>query len=253
MGVVYPKIGVTSKFRTQPNKSPPSRYSESAPDTETASHMNGSATCTQKQCQWVIQKNIPYAPLDFSSAKSKKRKIDSAIASTSKSSTTPVKRVALVERDSPDHDIKSLYPAILSLVPPHAQDYAPKSTLPNFPKPLPSLYLSSFHQLNYAELLSASVEAHDQLVLTTEMVEAVEKETRDQSRSKLWYRYRAGRVTASKVKAVCRTDSDQPSQSLIKSICYPEAFLAIWSIVGQSSPILVVTYRIFSLLGAYRL
>jgi hypothetical protein len=56
--------------------------------------------------------------------------------------------------------------------------------LPNFPKPLPSLYQSSFYQFNYAELFSARVEAHDQQVLTTEMVEAVEKETWDQSRSR---------------------------------------------------------------------
>ena len=106
--------------------------------TETASCTNGSATCTQKECQWVIptyQKDrVPYAPLrklDFSSAKSKKCKIDSAIASTSKRTTAPVKDVALVKRDSPGHDIKSLYlqiskygskPAILLLVPPHAQD-----------------------------------------------------------------------------------------------------------------------------------
>ena len=33
-------------------------------------------------------------------------------------------------------------------------------------------------------------------------MEAVEKETCDQSHSKLWYRYRAGRATASKMKAV---------------------------------------------------
>ena len=193
--------------------------------TETASLMNGSATCTQKEYQWVIptyQKNTPYAPLrklDFSSAKLKKHKIDSAIASTSKRTTIQVRDVASVKRESPDQDIKSLYlqiskcgskPAILSLVPPHAQEYAPKSTLPNFPKPLQSLYQSSFYQLNYAELLSASVEAHDQLNLTTQMVDTVEKEIRDQSRSKLWYRYRAGRVTASKMKAVCRMSSDQP-------------------------------------------
>ena len=57
------------------------------------------------------------------------------------------------------------------------------------------------------------------------MVEAVEKETRDQSHSKLWYRYRAGRVTASKMKAICRMNTDQPSQSLIKSICYTETLL----------------------------
>lgn len=32
----------------------------------------------------------------------------------------------------------------------------------------------------------------------------------------------AGRITASKLKAVCCTDPSQPSPSLIVSICYPE-------------------------------
>ena len=93
-------------------------------------------------------------------------------------------------RDSPGQDIKSLYlqiskcsskPAILSIVPPHMlRIMLPKARdLPNFPKPLQSLYQSSFYQLNYVELFSStcSVEAHDQLSLTTEMVDTVEKET----------------------------------------------------------------------------
>ena len=60
--------------------------------------------------------------------------------------------------------------------------------------------------------------------ITDEMAVAVESATRSQSNSKLWFRYRAGRVTASRMKAVCRTDATNTSQSLVKSICYPESF-----------------------------
>ena len=56
------------------------------------------------------------------------------------------------------------------------------------------------------------------------MAQAVEKETRKQSKTALWFKYRAGRVTASRMKAVCHTDVTNPAQSLVKSICYPEAF-----------------------------
>ncbi len=56
------------------------------------------------------------------------------------------------------------------------------------------------------------------------MVKLVEKETREQFKSKLWYKYRSGRITASKMKSACRTDPAQPSQSLIKQICYPQSF-----------------------------
>ena len=62
------------------------------------------------------------------------------------------------------------------------------------------------------------------LEVTKEMSELVEKETRLQSKSSLWYKYRAGRITSSSIKAVCHTDSTNPSQSLVKSICYPEEF-----------------------------
>ncbi len=52
-------------------------------------------------------------------------------------------------------------------------------------------------------------------------VKAVEMKTRDQSNSRLWFRMRAGRITASKFKAVCCTDLSSPSLSLILSICHP--------------------------------
>lgn len=51
---------------------------------------------------------------------------------------------------------------------------------------------------------------------------AIHDKTLTQYKSKLWFRYRAGRITASRMKAVCRTDHSKPSQSLIKSICYPK-------------------------------
>ena len=53
---------------------------------------------------------------------------------------------------------------------------------------------------------------------------AVQEETVSQFQSKLWFRYQAGRITASRMKAVCRTDYTLPSQSLIRSICYPDQF-----------------------------
>ena len=108
----------------------------------------------------TCQKDIPYAllhKLDFNSAKSKKLKIDSAIAS-----------IALV-KDVDHCTLAKIYnpcifrlvnacsskPAILSLIPQYAKNLVPKSTPPSFPKPLQSLHQSSFHQHNYAELLSA--------------------------------------------------------------------------------------------------
>ena len=57
--------------------------------------------------------------------------------------------------------------------------------------------------------------------ITAEQAKNLEAATRKQTLSKLWFRYR---VTASKFKAAAHTDLTQPSQSLIKSICYPECY-----------------------------
>jgi len=41
---------------------------------------------------------------------------------------------------------------------------------------------------------------------------------RDQSKSKLWYKFSAGRITASRMKAVCHTKVAKPLQSLINTL-----------------------------------
>ena len=53
------------------------------------------------------------------------------------------------------------------------------------------------------------------------MEKSIEAATKAQSGSKLWFRYRVGRVAASRMHVVCYTNK---SKSLIKSICYPEEF-----------------------------
>jgi hypothetical protein len=51
--------------------------------------------------------------------------------------------------------------------------------------------------------------------VTEEEVGTVEMVTRQQSKSNLWYRFRSGRITASKMKSVCSTDSSNLSQVLL--------------------------------------
>ena len=55
------------------------------------------------------------------------------------------------------------------------------------------------------------------------MVKQIEERTRKQAKSKIWFQQRAGRVTASRLKAAVVTNIAQPSQSLIKAVCYPES------------------------------
>ena len=51
----------------------------------------------------------------------------------------------------------------------------------------------------------------------------VEKTTRGQAKNKLWFQFRAGRITASRMYGACHTSLTKPSLTLIRNICYPEA------------------------------
>ena len=59
--------------------------------------------------------------------------------------------------------------------------------------------------------------------VSVEQAKQVEFATRTQSKSKLWYRFRAGRISASKAKSACNTDPSKQSQSLVKAIVYPDS------------------------------
>ena len=111
---------------------------------------------------------------------------------------------------------------ILSLISKHADNYIPKSQQNVFPASLLSLADPAYIGLQYGELL----EICDNISFTVSplMAEAVEKATRDQSGSRLWYTFRAGRVTASRMKQVCRTSIVKPAKSLLKTICYPQSY-----------------------------
>ena len=106
---------------------------------ETSTRFQGKATCTQEQCQWVIpsyQKNIPYAPvkdLDFTSAKGRKRKIDSALSDETPPITKHQRRPRAISPPS-DKEIEKFYKtlsecgtksAILSVTLHYANNFQP--------------------------------------------------------------------------------------------------------------------------------
>ena len=118
-------------------------------------------------------------------------------------------------------------PALLSLIPEYLDNYIPKTSFTNFPQPLTSLQKPEYLKLPYHDLLNVCGKVFVEVTITDDMAKAVESETRQQHKTNLWFKYRAGRVTASRMKAVCHTDITNPSQSLVKSVCYPEAFTFI--------------------------
>ena len=108
-------------------------------------------------------------------------------------------------------------PAVLALVPPFNEQYTYKE-IDNVPKSLPdSLLKEECIQLDYTELLQQCQQ------MSLDECQAIETSMRKQSQSKVWYQQWAGRITTSKLKSACKTNTAKPARSLVKSICYPEA------------------------------
>lgn len=109
-------------------------------------------------------------------------------------------------------------PIVLSLSLDHNQSFVHASN--HLPTPLQSLYDPDNLDLGYEELLSKSEQFGEDV--TSKMCCRLEELTRGQSSSRKWFRYRNGRITASRFHAVLHTNLQKPSQSLLKSICYAE-------------------------------
>ena len=205
---------------------------------EAVYRIQGKETCTQQACKWILpsfSKNVEYLPIadiDFTSASNKKRKLDSVIDSTDASSSMKVNHVDVRSKNLPSYEEMNCFyerlskskskPAILSLVDPYSDNYVPSSSLPECPFPLTALHKPEYENLSYSELLEVC-EGVEVSITESESI-AIQKITVSQFKSKSWFRYRAGRITASRIKAVCHTNPSHPSQSLIKSICYPDQF-----------------------------
>ena len=102
----------------------------------------------------------------------------------------------------------------------HSSSYVPSSLAKGLPPPLCDLFKPEHLEKSFEDLLQLPEDT--EVVVTLDQSKAVEEETRTQANSRLWFRMRAGRITASKLKAVCSTDPAMPSVSLILSICHPE-------------------------------
>ena len=76
--------------------------------------------------------------------------------------------------------------------------------------------------LAYTELLRKCNEV--QLNYSDEQIKLVEENTQTQSKGAGFFKHRAGRIEASISSAVFHANLSQPSQNLVKTICYPSLY-----------------------------
>ena len=109
----------------------------------------------------------------------------------------------------------------LSLHAKHSDSFVPKCVSGTAPMPLDQLYDPKVPCDVYNDMMlhCATVD----ISVTEDQVLYVVQQTVDQSKSKLWFSMRAGRVTASTFNAACHKRIEKPAMSVLRSICMPNS------------------------------
>jgi len=195
-------------------------------NTETKSQFSS----TSLPCSWLPPtfRSVKFdeiSNIDFATPQHKRKQSDSEQSG----GASKKHRVEIPE--STEEDIRNHYsrlskvkgkPILLSFVSGLNDTFVPMYVSGVLPKPLTHLYDKAALSLSFPELLNKRDEAYNGISLTVQQASRVEEETRQQSKSKIWFEQRSGRVTASKLHSVLHTELSNPSISLIKSICYPQ-------------------------------
>ena len=197
--------------------------------------MRNSQTVTGEKAYWMVPTNapgdnamLPLRDIDFTSAKTKKIILESAISSVQECPSTS-HRTSRKSNPSTQDELHELFStlstcthkaAILAVLPGISHQLKPRSLCKDFPNVLTNLFQPCRMHLTIDELIIECEQIN--IEVSQEQIYCVEQETRSQCKNPLWFKFRVGRITASLMKRVCKTDPDKPSQSLVKQICYPE-------------------------------
>ena len=180
-----------------------------------------SLTVTDKKAYWVLPsavKKFPFSKISeikFSKyGEAKKPRTESKIPISSQAEI--IKFLSTVKETC------SSKPVVMSLMNEFSDSYVPSSLDEYLPPVLSTYFDKELLNSDYDTVLSVCEQKLFIYDINAKQQIAVEEKTRKQSNSRLWFRMRTGRVTASKFKAACGTNPLKPSHSLIMSICHPE-------------------------------
>lgn len=191
-------------------------------------------SCTSGPNQWLEPKGVKQVPylelgsIDFTSANKRMKEFHKSTCESD-----PVEESEASNRTQPpdDEDIVQLFEKCLSSekVPilfsiedqPYCKSFSESAA--HLPLALQSLFDPAHLEHNYVELVEVGENMHGILDVTPLQQSHLEKLTHGQARSRLWMRYRSGRITASRLFQAVHTDPHKPALSLVRSICYPES------------------------------
>lgn len=182
-------------------------------------------SCTDRKNVWIQpqMKDVEFnkiKDINFESPSMKLKK-DSALKTRKRQRSLPdIAEPSDVELHQfyAELDSANLSSAVLMVVEPFNNKFVQDNDII---KELTNLYSIEYSGMNWQQLLEKCKDVVKSIVITKSDSEKIEKETKMQWKSRKWFMYRTGRVTASSMKAVCRTDIDCPGKSVLKKICYP--------------------------------
>lgn len=206
--------------------------------------IHGKLACTQVKCTWLLPtfvKEVSYERVEninFSSAQKLKRELDDKIEKLGDDYDSITVNDEVTNNDSMQPTTKSsgptetelnefytelnkceAKPVILSLIKPFSSGFVSDSAKI---ETIIQLFDKKYLDYDYPDLLTACKNVR--LNLTEQEIDQIEKDTRQQAKCRSFFRHRAGRIGASQSGAASKTNPYSPSQSLIKSTCYPDLF-----------------------------
>ena len=115
-------------------------------------------------------------------------------------------------------------PPTSSLVEDGCEEHLRPALKIKLPQPFTALFSKDLVGRSLPDLIQIATELNANRKFSSQEIEAVCSLTANQSLSKHWMRHRAFKLTASVYKAVVRTSFDKVSLSLLKQVCYPNAY-----------------------------
>lgn len=157
-------------------------------------------SCTETLSQWPIPSTksvdmVRIRDMDWS------RKTKSSVSSEVSVPPMETEEVISMVRRFEEINISS---AIARVFEPFATEmHQPPKLLPNG---LEALFDVKYLEYSYQQLLAEPIT----LNMSIEDIKSIELDTREQAQNNIWFKYRAGRITASKFKSVCRASLERP-------------------------------------------
>ncbi|XP_038128927.1 uncharacterized protein LOC119775105 [Cyprinodon tularosa] len=192
-------------------------------------------TVTGEPAYWMIPNNINKVgaevghKIDFTSSKAKRKSLDQLLDGQAEHMPALRTVTSTCTGNTSTQDQWSAYlcelqkaspkAAVLSCVPGFCDSFA--DTLQPCPAP-DSLSRLRDKKMDCSDLSALRLHCKTLLKkadISQDQAHYIELHSRSQHRSSTWYRFRTGRVTASTMHAVFRSDLDNPAVSTVKAVC----------------------------------